>query len=1005
MLNRSPFSPGTWSRRLGAVTLMAVLSAGAWQAGLSTVLRAASTDAVQYLLTLGFRVPGVLPATFVAGTSPGTFTSPQGVVYDAAGRLYVTDTNCWVCEPVIESNRLQVFGPDRQHLYDVQTNDGTPLYVPVGMAIDATGKLLVADWYNDRIVLFSAATDTAPAQMGDAFGVSGNYDPLDPDRDVTQGWHAGTPPVSPLVFWGPAGIAIKTGTVLNPSAATADPSGRVAVVDNSNHRVVVLDSKLDPIYAFGGHLDDLDSLTGSMEYPWGVAIDPAGLYYVADQNNNRIQVFREIIDSQGKLGAQFVRMFGSAHPNGVFGSTPGDIAKPTGVNFDSNGRLWVADSLNHRLLRIDVTQSVAPGTSLPACADLDLQPTVGRRCLIATSDPAHTYEAVVLGANGSGTNGLFRYPSAVGVSASGEVAVADTQNHVVQIFAAPRLALSILAPDTNPGPCPGTQARTCIDSPPHAVQIPFNFSVALKNDGDLPLNVTVSPTAISGAQPFAGTFGGLTTRNIPAGATVPFPMTFTPSQPTPSQPGTFSIKVTASGIAAALAGGYVDGGSLTLAGGPVAPAIGLVTTAVGSPHVTVNDIFTLTVQLRNTGATDLTIDPLVIQVDGAGTVQPYPPGSTPVPLTVPGLTLLEPTYQFTLATAGQVTFRVSATAKYVDPADNVQKSLSSVATPLTFTISNDGIAPTTTATLPPLPPTNPLPAEGWYNSDVSVRLEAFDNPGGTGVDFLTYMIVQDNTWQFPGRNPADVLIEYEGTTSLRFHAQDRVPVKPNIEAVKTVVVKIDRIAPVMGVTTISHLVDNVLSTLPPASGWYRTNPTITFSAAEDGSGLFFITPPVTITDEGANQTVTGYAVDKAGNRSGNTSVVVNVDKTPPTLLCSAGSPIVWPPNHKMVEWRPVVTVNDPIPTSGGVTFWLEQAFSSDPDKGKGDGNFGEDMQEWTLGRGTAGQPDMIGKVRAERSGTGVGRTYTLVYKAADLAGNTASCTINLTVPHDQSKKK
>jgi hypothetical protein len=46
--------------------------------------------------------------------------------------------------------------------------------------------------------------------------------------------------------------------------------------------------------------------------------------------------------------------------------------------------------------------------------------------------------------------------------------------------------------------------------------------------------------------------------------------------------------------------------------------------------------------------------------------------------------------------------------------------------------------------------------------------------------------------------------------------------------------------------------------------------------------------------------------------------------------------------------------------------------------------------------------DTTGLLRADRNGDGPGRWYTLTYRAADLAGNTATCVATVTVPHDQS---
>jgi hypothetical protein len=64
--------------------------------------------------------------------------------------------------------------------------------------------------------------------------------------------------------------------------------------------------------------------------------------------------------------------------------------------------------------------------------------------------------------------------------------------------------------------------------------------------------------------------------------------------------------------------------------------------------------------------------------------------------------------------------------------------------------------------------------------------------------------------------------------------------------------------------------------------------------------------------------------------------------------------------------------------------------SNEPDSGAGD------IQGWMIG--TAGT---TGQLRAERSGSGNGRIYTLTYQGADRAGNTATCAAPVTVPHDQ----
>jgi hypothetical protein len=71
------------------------------------------------------------------------------------------------------------------------------------------------------------------------------------------------------------------------------------------------------------------------------------------------------------------------------------------------------------------------------------------------------------------------------------------------------------------------------------------------------------------------------------------------------------------------------------------------------------------------------------------------------------------------------------------------------------------------------------------------------------------------------------------------------------------------------------------SVSPSRSGWHSTPPIVSFTCS-DNSGRVFCPAPMTITSDGADQTVTGRAVDEAGNQA-VASVVVSVDITPPLI--------------------------------------------------------------------------------------------------------------------------
>jgi hypothetical protein len=118
------------------------------------------------------------------------------------------------------------------------------------------------------------------------------------------------------------------------------------------------------------------------------------------------------------------------------------------------------------------------------------------------------------------------------------------------------------------------------------------------------------------------------------------------------------------------------------------------------------------------------------------------------------------------------------------------------------------------------------------------------------------------------------------------------------------------------------------------------------------------------------------------------------DVTVPAVQSVSADPsVLWPPNHKMrtVTVSAVVTDDtDPAPTWAitGVT-------SNEPEAGPG-----ADKSPDCVITG----PNTV-QLRAERLGNGSGRIYTITITASDASGNTATATVEVTVPHDKGKKK
>jgi hypothetical protein len=211
---------------------------------------------------------------------------------------------------------------------------------------------------------------------------------------------------------------------------------------------------------------------------------------------------------------------------------------------------------------------------------------------------------------------------------------------------------------------------------------------------------------------------------------------------------------------------------------------------------------------------------------------------------------------------------------------------------------------------------------------------------------------------------------------------------------------------------------------PPANGqngWFVTAPVVGQVSADDtasggsavtdltctgaqlgavsGLGTPHATATVTVAGDGVHA-IQCAAKDAAGNEGAGPGssdrATVQIDTTAPTLSCSVQPETLWPPNHKLATVTNSVVVDDAV--SGPDHFSLRSAVSSEPDDGLGDGDTPSDLQGWL-----PGTPDLAGEARAERSGAGPGRTYTFSYEGQDAGGNSATCVLQVAVPHDRRK--
>ena len=132
------------------------------------------------------------------------------------------------------------------------------------------------------------------------------------------------------------------------------------------------------------------------------------------------------------------------------------------------------------------------------------------------------------------------------------------------------------------------------------------------------------------------------------------------------------------------------------------------------------------------------------------------------------------------------------------------------------------------------------------------------------------------------------------------------------------------------------------------------------------------------------------------NSSSNTAycstTVTVVDTIPPVIQSASASPnILWPPNHQMTT----VAVNAVVTDNCGPATWkIIGVQSNESVIGPGAGNTATDWQ--ILDNHTVA-------LRAERSGTGSGRIYTITIQAEDVVGNLSTGMVTVTVPRSMGK--
>jgi hypothetical protein len=137
-------------------------------------------------------------------------------------------------------------------------------------------------------------------------------------------------------------------------------------------------------------------------------------------------------------------------------------------------------------------------------------------------------------------------------------------------------------------------------------------------------------------------------------------------------------------------------------------------------------------------------------------------------------------------------------------------------------------------------------------------------------------------------------------------------------------------------------------------------------------------------------------VDDGVNAPVTNEVIVNItDSSVPSLAPVPNQSILWPPNHKMVD----VYIQSNAADNSGLPVTLNAfVVSNEPEDGLGDGDISPDWSAPVIDQ----EIGLIHlQLRAERSGNGDGRVYTVVITATDASNNSSSASVDIVVPHNK----
>jgi sugar lactone lactonase YvrE len=292
------------------------------------------------------------------GISANSLMAPYDLALDRSGNLYVADSynNRVLFYPAGSTTATRVYGQLGSFTTNTLNKGGisaNSLWLPQGVILDSNGNLYIGDFGNNRVLFYPAGSTTATR----VYGQGGSFT----TNTVNKG-------------------GISASSLYQPQKFAMDPSGNLYVADYGNSRVLVYPSgstTATRVYGQGGSFTTNTVNKGgisanSLWDPYGEALDSAGNLYIVDNRNHRALFYPVGSTTATQVYGQLGSFTTNIPVDG--GVTANDLFYPEGINLDSNGNLYIADSGENRMLVYPptttpgiyspVNQSTLPGNSV-----------------------------------------------------------------------------------------------------------------------------------------------------------------------------------------------------------------------------------------------------------------------------------------------------------------------------------------------------------------------------------------------------------------------------------------------------------------------------------------------------------------------------------------------------------------------------------------------------------------------------------------------------------------